>query len=297
MHPKTDRLSGELIHAAGSPGKADSFDMEHLPVVSPCAETTAHSKLQITNPLVSEVLAEIMGTFMIIVMGDACVAAAVMANGDHGNPVSIGIGWGLAVTLAIMTTGSNSPAHLNPAITITNAVYGRFPWKKVVPYVVAQIFAGWLAAACVYISYINYFPDFGYNDTSATIFTTLPKPGVSNAISFFVEFIGTMILMFVVYSTADAKNTHNEKNSGPIIVGASVALLVFAFQCVNGIALNPARDMGPRIFISMAGWGSDAFTYNSYYFWIPSVATTLGAIFGGGIYILMIENAKIEKQD
>lgn len=255
------------------------------------------SRWRIKHPLISELLAEIVGTFIIIFMGDSAVAAAVMADGTHGNPTTIGISWGLAVTMAIMATGANSPAHLNPAITICNAATGRFPLKKVVPYIIAQIFAGWLAAACVYICYYDYFPGFGYNFVSSTIFTTFPKPGVGHLTSFFTEFIGTLVLMLVVYSTADRWNTNNEKNSGAIIVGGAVALLVFAFQTVNGIALNPARDMGPRLFIAMAPWGSNAFSYNDYYWWIPTVATTLGAVAGGFLYILLIENNQIDKKE
>jgi MIP family channel proteins len=239
-----------------------------------------------------EAAAEFLGTFTLIVFGVGVVAQVVLGGGAHGSYLSINFGWGLAVTMGAYVAGGVSGAHLNPAVTLAFAVHRDFPWRKVLPYWIAQ-FAGALAAsAVVYFTYqeaINAFEGNRHTLTTAGIWATYPKDFLSTFPGGFVDqLVGTALLMLVIFAISDQRNMALPSAIGPIVVGAVVLLIGMTYGLNSGYAINPARDLGPRLFTAMAGWGEQVFTAHDHWWWVPVVAPCAGAVLGGFVYDLFI---------
>ncbi|OMJ17150.1 Aquaporin-9 [Smittium culicis] len=204
------------------------------------------------------------------------------------------LSWGAAVTMAMYVSFGSSGGHLNPAVTISMAVFGRFKWKRVPGYIVSQILGCIVGSALSFSIYVKKYNAFdgGVRKTTgpkatASIFASYPDADNSNINGFYQEFLATCALLFVLQGISD-KKMYPAKNLQPIVVG----MLVFVISATTGILgssnLNPARDLGPRIFTAIAGWGSEPFTVANHYFWIPIVAPILGAIVGTGLYELFV---------
>lgn len=239
-----------------------------------------------------EAAAEFLGTFTLIVFGVGVVAQVVLGGGTHGTYLSINFGWGLAVTMGAYVAGGISGAHLNPAVTLAFAVHRGFPWRKVLPYWIAQ-FAGALAAsAVVYFTYqeaIQAFEGDARTLTTAGIWATYPKDFLSTFPGGFIDqIVGTALLMLVIFAISDQRNMALPSALGPIIVGAAVLLIGMTYGLNSGYAINPARDLGPRLFTAMAGWGEQVFTARDHWWWVPVVAPCCGAVLGGWVYDLLI---------
>ncbi|HEY6331897.1 MAG TPA: MIP family channel protein [Blastocatellia bacterium] len=257
-----------------------------------------------------EWLSEFLGTFVMISFGDGVVAMAVAALNQSGRGTMpfqasgdwllITWGWALAVTVAVYVAGGVTGAHLNPAITISNAVRRGFPWKKVVPYISAQLAGAFAGAALVYLNYKDAIASYehaqgiirgtlgGPADSTATfsIFATFPAPylGTSVVGPLVDQVIGTMFLVMVIFAISDNLNLAPAANLGPFIVGLLVAAIGMSFGANAGYAINPARDFGPRLFAWMAGWGNVALPGIRNYFWVPIVGPLVGGVLGALIY-------------
>ena len=179
----------------------------------------------------------------------------------HGGYTNITIGWGLAVTMGIYLAGRISGAHLNPAVTISLAVYRDFPWRKVVPYIVAQTLGAFLAAALVYWNYLPAFQAFDPGlEKTAGIFTTFPAfPQVPFA-GLLDQTIGTALLLMMILAITDERNQPPGANMGALMVGLIVVAIGMAFGGMHGYAINPARDFGPRLFTAVAGFKNNGLT-------------------------------------
>jgi MIP family channel proteins len=244
----------------------------------------------IKSPLLRECLAEFLGTFILLCFGDGVVAQVVLSDGANGSYTHINLCWGIAVMLGIHFSGGVSGAHLNPAVTSTLALFGRFPWSKVPFYMLAQLLGAFCGAATVFLVYYPLFnsvdPD---RTTTQGVFATYPNDGVPNATAFVTEVVGTALLLSGIFAIGDQLN----KPASPYTSPSAVALLVvgigMAFGMNSGYAINPARDLGPRLFSMCAGWGTKVFTLRDCYFWIPIVGPLLGGAIGGGVYIGLIE--------
>lgn len=244
-------------------------------------------------------LSEFVGTFILIFIGVGAVAGWVL-NKLTLDLWGISLVWGLAVTMAIYVTGPVSGTHINPAVTITMAVFRGFPWKNVIPYIVSQIAGAFCAAGVVYFFYRNAFDQFeqsenisrGSADSLATakIFSTYPAPYLSNLDAFFVEFAITALLLIVILAVVDDRNPLLSalKNLGPLVIGLTVAMIGGAFGSLTGFALNPARDFGPKLFAALAGWDRIALPGPDMYFLIPLIAPVLGGLFGALVYDGMV---------
>ncbi|XP_071096959.1 aquaporin-10-like isoform X2 [Haliotis cracherodii] len=243
-------------------------------------------------PMTREFLAEFLGTFILLVFGEGSVAQVVLSEGKNGSPQSIYWSWGIGVTMGIYVSGGVSGGHLNPAVTVAQAALGRLQLKKVPVYLLAQYLGAFVASILVYLVYTDalHHYDDGVravvgNVSTAGIWATYPQPFVSTANGFGDQVFGTAILLICVMGVTDPRNMSPPSGLIPISVGLIVVAIgmTFGFNC--GYAINPARDLGPRIFTAVAGWGSDPFSFRGFnWFWVPILGPHIGAILGAYFY-------------
>jgi MIP family channel proteins len=242
-----------------------------------------------------EAAAEFLGTFVLIVFGVGVVAQTVLSREANGSYLGINLGWGLAVMLGVYVAGGVSGAHLNPAVTLALAVRRGFPWGKVPAFVVAQVAGAFAAAAIVYFTYYEAFSAFDGGtrqivgaQATAGIFATYPQPFLSTAGGFIDQVVGTALLMATILAITDSRNNATPAWLTPLVVGGIVVAIGVAFGFNAGYAINPARDLGPRLFTAVAGWGSGVFTTASAWWWVPVAAPCVGALVGALTYDLLI---------
>src|SRR6202789_3033924 len=241
--------------------------------------------------LAGELIAEFLGTFVLMLFGTGVVAMVVLfpstAPGAtvHGGYTNITLGWGLAVTMGIYIAGKVSGGHLNPAVTLTLAVFRGFPWSKVVPYSVAQTAGAFLAAALVYRNYLPAFHQFDPQlEKTAGVFTTFPAfPALPQA-GFLDQVIGTALLLLMVLAITDELNVPPGANLAPAMIGLVVVAIGMSFGGMHGYAINPARDFGPRLFTAVAGFKNNGLPDGPLVFWVPIVGPILGGILGSAAY-------------
>jgi len=243
-----------------------------------------------------EAAAEFLGTFTLIVFGSAVVAQVVLSGGSHGGYVSINVAWGLAVTMGVYVSAGVSGAHLNPAVTLALAVHRQFPWRKVLPYGAAQLAGAFAASAVTFATYREAFDRFdgGLRQVTgpratAGIFATYPQEFLSNVPGGLVDqVVGTALLILVIFALGDRRNSPPEAAVAPVVVGLLVVLIGMTFGFNAGYAINPARDLGPRLFTAIAGWGAEVFRAGNHWWWVPIVGPCVGALVGGAVYDLFI---------
>jgi MIP family channel proteins len=246
--------------------------------------------------VVREMLAEFLGTFVLIVFGVGVVAQVVLSRNSAGSYLSINIAWGLAVTMACYVCAGVTGAHLNPAVTVGLAVHRKFPWSKVLPYAAAQIAGAFAASAVVYVTYREALAayDGGVRQVlgargTAGIWATYPQTFLSVFPGGFIDqVVGTALLFGVILGITDDRNAPAPKGLVPVIVGLLVVLIGATFGFNAGYAINPARDFGPRLFTAVAGWGGEVFRAGHGWWWVPLIAPCVGAIIGGWIYDVFV---------
>ncbi|KAF8928998.1 Aquaporin-3, partial [Dissophora ornata] len=178
-------------------------------------------------------------------------------------------------------------AHLNPAVTLVQVIFRGLPWSELPFYWVAQFAGAFAGALIVYISNYSAIQAADPAKTVGIFVTSLQTPDVSTTAAFIAEFLGTALLVLVILATSDKGNTP-AGNAQPLIIGLSLAAIGTSFGYQTGFALNPARDLAPRLFTALFGWGFDVFTSQSWYFWVPIVAPFSGAIVGAFVYDLLV---------
>jgi len=243
------------------------------------------------SSLPAQLIAEFLGTMLIILFGDGVVAMVQLFGKNipgevvNGGFTNITLCWGLAVTLAVYLTGKISGAHLNPAVTIAVAAFRGFSLKKVIPYIVAQVAGGFCGAALVFW---NYLPAFNKVDPlrehTAGVFTTFPAfPNLPQA-GFLDQVIGTALLLLCIMAVTDTRNSAPSSRIAPLLVGASVVAIGMAFGGMHGYAINPARDFGPRLLTVVAGFKNNGLTDGTNQYWVPIVGPIVGGLIGVFIY-------------
>jgi len=235
----------------------------------------------------TEFLAEVIGTMILIIFGAGVVAGVVLKDSKAENSgwIVITIAWGLAVTMGVYAAGNVSGAHLNPAVTLGFASIGELPWAKVPVYISAQIIGAIIGAAIVFFNYLPHWSRTEDNTTKLAVFATIPaiRRPLSNLVS---EIIGTTVLvMGLLFIGA------NEFTEGlnPLIVGALIIAIGMSLGGTTGYAINPARDLGPRIahaLLPIPGKGGSDWSYA----WVPIVGPVFGGIYGAIFYKAIFTN-------
>lgn len=240
--------------------------------------------------ITAELAAEFFGTFILILFGCGVVAQVVAAGPGLGDHDSIAWAWGLGVTFGVYVAGRISGAHLNPAVTVALAMFQDFPWRKVLPYSVAQTVGAFVAALVVRWNYTEVLSKFdpGHTIKSQGIFSTLPGNGalpVSGMGALRDQIIGTAILVFLIFAVTDGRNSAPLANLTPFIVGLIVVAIGMAWGTNAGYAINPARDFGPRLAAFLTGY-EDTWRdqYGQLYFWVPIIGPLIGGAIGGAMY-------------
>lgn len=238
-------------------------------------------------------IAEIIGTFLLMLLGlgvNANVSLQKTYGSDSGWLV-ITTGWAFAVFTGVVVATPYSGAHLNPAVTIGLAVASKFAWGKVALYVVAQFIGAMIAAFLIWLLFKEHFKATPDPDTKRGVFCTgpaIPKVGLN----FLSELIGTFVLVFTIFYFTDAQLSSPKTAIGLGSVGAlPVALLVWGIGiCLGGTtgyAINPARDLGPRIIHSILPLKHKAKS-NWNYAWIPVLGPITGAVIAAALHLVLL---------
>ncbi|MBL8232625.1 MAG: aquaporin family protein [Bryobacterales bacterium] len=242
------------------------------------------------STLLGEVIAEFLGTMVLILFGAGVVAMTLLfGTGVPGEVIkggytNITFAWGLGVVMGIYTAGKISGAHLNPAVTLALAVFRGFPWSKFVPYVAAQTAGAFLAAAIVFLAYRPAFQKFDpLLEKTAGIFATFPAFPDLPFTGFLDQVIGTAILLFLIFAITDDRN-QQVGQLAPILIGLVVVAIGMSFGALHGYAINPARDFGPRVFTVLAGFKNNGLTDGTAVFVIPIVGPLIGGLIGAALY-------------
>jgi len=249
-----------------------------------------------SRALLRELLAEFFGTFVLIVFGVGVVAQVLLSRQTAGTYLSINIGWGLAVAMGCYVCAGVTGAHLNPAVTLALAAHRRFPWTRVLPYSIAQTLGAFAASAVVFVTYheaLNAF-DGGVRQVvgpqgTAGIWATYPQAFLSAFPGGFIDqIVGTALLVAVIFGITDRRNAAAPPGLVPIVVGLLVTLIGATFGLNAGYAINPARDLGPRLFTLVAGWGTDVFRAGGGWWWVPILGPLVGGVLGGWLYDVFV---------
>lgn len=272
----------------------------------------------------AELLAEFLGCLVLIAFGDGVVAVAVAGLTESGRTLVIfqgaggwlliTWGWAMAVTMGVYVAGGVTGAHINPAVSLAFAVKGDFPWRKVVPYWIAQIAGCFSGAAIVFLDYFRAMNAWNVAHhvadrtaagglTTFSIFATFPAAylGGHMELALIDQIIGTFFLLLFVLAIVDNVNLAPQSNMGPFIIGLAVAAIGMSFGVDAGYAINPARDFGPRLFAWVAGWGPNAFPGPHGYWWVPIVGPLIGGVLAVFVYkwfigLTLTERAKLLKE-
>ncbi|TFJ93334.1 MIP/aquaporin family protein [Lentibacillus salicampi] len=229
----------------------------------------------------TEFLAELIGTMVLIILGGGVVAGVVLkkTKSEGTGWVMITIGWGLGVTMGVYAAGVVTDAHINPAVTLGFAAAGEFPWAKVPMYISAQVIGAFIGAVIVFFNYLPHWKETDDQVAQRDVFSTTPAilSPFSNLVS---EMIGTFVLLLGLMFIGA-----NEFSEGlnPVVVGLLIVAIGMSLGGTTGYAINPARDLGPRIAHALlpiprkggSGWG---------YSWIPIVGPILGGVYGAVFY-------------
>ncbi len=242
----------------------------------------------------NEIIAEFIGTFLLVLLGNGVVANVVLndTKGHNSGWIVISLGWGLGVFVGVAVAGPVSGAHINPAVTLGLAVAGLFPWLKVIPFMVAQMAGAMTGAFTVWLFYRHHFNRTADPVAKLSCFCTVPAIRKTGN-NFLSELIGTFVLIFVILYISEpsvAVEGEAEVKMGLGSLGAlPVALLVTAIGLslggTTGYAINPARDLGPRFMhalLPMANKGDSDWSYA----WIPVHGPFAGALVAAILYIL-----------
>ncbi len=243
-------------------------------------------------------LAEFIGTMILVLLGDGVVANVLLrqSKGENSGWIVITFGWGMAVAMAVYSVGAISGAHINPAVTIGLASIGSFDWAMVPGYIIAQLLGAFTGAVIVFLAYSNHWAPTADPALKLGVFCTAPE--IRNPVSnFATEVVGTAMLVFGV--VAIVANTQQIEQASevdlasvfsfgilPLIIGLLVFSIGLSLGGPTGYAINPARDLGPRIahaVLPIPGKGGSDWGYS----WIPVVAPIVGGIIGAWLYTIL----------
>lgn len=232
----------------------------------------------------SPYLAEFVGTALLVLFGDGVVAGVVLnkSKAQNGGWIVITTGWALGVAIAVYTVGTISGAHINPAVTVGLAMVGKFAWAQAGGYIAAQFLGAIAGAILVWLAYLAHWEATPEQDSKLGIFCTIPairRPPMN----LITEVIGTFALMFGVMALSAYKPSA-QSGLTPLLVGILVWGIGLSLGGPTGYAINPARDLGPRIahaLLPIAGKGGSDWSYS----WVPVLGPLAGGILGALAYV------------
>ena len=240
-------------------------------------------------------LAEFVGTALLILLGDGVVANVVLkkTKGHDSGWIVITVGWGLAVAIAVYSVGRISGGHLNPAVTLALASIGEFSWSQVPGYVLAQLTGAICGAALVWLSYLGHWEQTEDQASKLAVFATGPALRIKGA-NLACEVIATAVLVFAVLAIGGNATSIDEVNLraafgtalNPLLVGLLVVSIGVSLGGPTGYAINPARDLGPRIahaLLPIAGKGDSDWGYA----WIPVIGPVVGGLLGAFLFSVL----------
>jgi glycerol uptake facilitator protein len=248
----------------------------------------AKNKINHMSPFV----AELIGTTVLILLGNGVNANVLLKDtkGQNGGWIVITAGWGMAVYVGVVIAAPYSTAHLNPAVTLALATAGKFPWSSVPSYIIAQMLGAMIGSFLVWLVYRDHFNRTTDPAAQLGSFSTGPaiRDNVSNLIS---EMIGTFVLVFTVFFITGGEILESKTHIGLGSIGAlPVMLLIWAIGLslggTTGYAINPARDLGPRIMHALLPMHNKKDSQWSYA-WIPVVGPILGGLLAAWLYMIL----------
>ena len=235
-------------------------------------------------------LAEFVGTALLVLFGDGVVANVALnkSKGNGGGWIVVTAGWGMAVVVGLYSVGAISEGHLNPAVTLGLAATGKFEAAKVPGYILAQIAGGMFGALLVWLAYLPHWKETPDAGAKLGVFCTAPaiRHTAGNLIC---EIIGTAALVFgalAIPSTSNLSAPGWASGFGPLLVGLLVFAIGLSLGGPTGYAINPARDLGPRLahaLLPIAGKGGSDWSYA----WIPVLGPVIGGVLGAVVYRLL----------
>lgn len=223
-------------------------------------------------------VAEVIGTMLLVLLGDGVVAGCLLNRSKAQNSgwIVITTGWAMAVAVAVYAVGHISGAHINPAVTLGLAVAGKFAWSDVPRYIAAQFLGAFVGAVLVWLAYFAHWAETDDKASKLAVFSTIPAIR-RTPLNFVTEVIGTFVLVLGVLAIA-ANDAPAQSGLTPLLVGFLVWAIGLSLGGPTGYAINPARDLGPRIahaILPIPNKGSSDWAYS----WVP----VLGPVLGGGI--------------
>ncbi|KAJ8247882.1 hypothetical protein GJAV_G00251650 [Gymnothorax javanicus] len=246
--------------------------------------------------IIKEFLAEFLGTFVLILFGCGSVAQKVLSRGKEGNALTVHIGFTLGVMMAVYIAGGVSGGHVNPAVSLAMVILGRLKVAKFPVYVLAQFLGAFAGAAVVFGLYYDAFMHYTGGDLQVTgsngtagIFASYPAKHLSILNGFADQVIATGCLVMCILAVLDGRNIGAPKGMEPLVIGLIIMAIAVSMGLNCGYPINPARDLGPRLFTAMAGWGIDVFREGNYWWWIPVAGPMVGGVVGAVVYLLFIE--------
>lgn len=226
-------------------------------------------------------MAEFFGTMLLILLGEGVVAGVLLkkSKGEEAGWLTVVLAWGLAVMLAVYAVGRFSGAHLNPAITIALFISGDFPEGQVAGYLVAQLAGAFLGAVLVWLHYLPHWKNTDSAEKKLAVFAT--GPAIRSTLNnLFSEILATLVLVLAILFIGANKFA---EGLNPMIVGALIVSIGLSLGGTTGFAINPARDLGPRIahaILPISGKGSSDWSYS----WVPVVGPIIGGVLGALLF-------------
>ncbi|KAJ7648352.1 major intrinsic protein superfamily membrane channel protein [Mycena polygramma] len=270
---------------------------EHIEEYAGRETITIHPNAWARYRLVTrEYVAEFLGVCMLVVFGTGVNCQVLLssvtgvASSQKGDYLSVSFGWAVGIAVGVWVSGGISGGHINPAVTIALATYRGFPWKKVPGYIAAQTLGGLVGAALVYANYYRAINIFEGGPHVRTLATASLEPSqfldyMTSVSCFFSEFLATAVLLIVLLAINDKKNYPPPAGLVPLVLFIVILGIAACLGMETGFAINPARDLGPRLLTSMVGYGRSVYTFrNQYWLWCPIMAPILGAQAGSLFY-------------
>nr|WP_274705068.1 MIP/aquaporin family protein [Lacticaseibacillus kribbianus] len=237
-----------------------------------------------TSTIMTQALGEFIGTLVLVLLGDGVVAGVSLnkSKAQGAGWIAITLGWGLAVTLGVYCAGFLGPAHLNPAVTLAFAAIGKFSWSGVLPFIIAQMLGAFVGAALVWLQYLPHWQ--ATKDEAAILGTFATGPAIRQPwANLFSEALGTAMLVFGLLAFTKGQWTDG---LNPIGVGILITGIGLSLGGTTGYAINPARDLGPRLahaVLPIANKGDSDWNYA----WIPVVGPIIGGVIAALLFVLI----------